>query len=458
MSLFRRMSSFAGSDPSEEEAMKRPRTPQLAAPRQPAALQARYTKVLSLVQERYGKAEPKTILHKLLGDDVNRDAAGTDELGRVGGETLACYLFSIKDHPSLASGIVVWLRSQLQKYESYPSTHACLLVAIDFVPQVEAAMRHHVVPQPSGFTEHINLALPVRVEGVGASAASRRDIRGMCMDALTASGSYMAKLEANAEAKEAPTFFEAKAPNSRGRQMSAGQMRGAARLVEAKITTGAMREAQSDSEDEEEVLAERDGEDEGTHSYDAFVRFSGRDLEQPALLGGSRPGFQYDVPKHGTELIGWNCKATFPTGPKGRMELRWHDGFVVDCRMHVSLHVPSGPAAAIPVHHYQLFFPIDSGDEWVRGDQLPHKSICFRKPNLEKTRVSSAEIADAKRKIAVRETHEGGAGSGAPRPTVLAAAIRNRADWHPRSETVAAAEGEAEGSDWGVAAGIMNWA
>ena len=49
-------------------------------------------------------------------------------------------------------------------------------------------------------------------------------------------------------------------------------------------------------------------------AYDPFIRFDGRQQEeQPEMLGGSRPGYQYDPPTEGADLIGYKIRATFPT-------------------------------------------------------------------------------------------------------------------------------------------------
>ena len=47
---------------------------------------------------------------------------------------------------------------------------------------------------------------------------------------------------------------------------------------------------------------------------------------EPPLLGGSKPGYQHEVPKHGDSLLGWRVKVTYPTGPK--LERRWHNGYI----------------------------------------------------------------------------------------------------------------------------------
>ena len=274
-------------------------------------------------------------------------------------------------------------------------------------------MVHPPIARPAGLTEHMSLALPVRVGDVAKTSMSRTEIRGMCMDSLAATGSFMAQMEASAAAAEAPLFFSAKPANTRGRMLGPGQLTGANRLLQAKIQTGLWREAASDDEG-----------DAGEEDSDVFVRFDGRERQQPALLGGTRPGFQYDPPQEGAALLGWNCKATFPTGPKN--ELRWHDCFVVDWRQNIQ----GGQAA----FDYLLFFPGDGVDpsEWVRGKELPHDSICFRKPNLPNPKVGERAIAAAKADIArssAAERDDSGASGSGPSSSGSARAMRDRADW-----------------------------
>ena len=99
-----------------------------------------YKEALARVQLRYGEAQPKEILHKLLDADADRDIVAGGMPGQAGGEMLACYLFSIKDdgHPKLADGIEPWLLRQLPRYQQHLRTAACLQRAIDF-----ALLRQH---------------------------------------------------------------------------------------------------------------------------------------------------------------------------------------------------------------------------------------------------------------------------------------------------------------------------
>ena len=132
---------------------------------------------------------------------------------------------------------------------------------------------------------------------------------------------------------------------------------------------------------------------------------------------------RFEPPKEGVALVGWNCKATFPTGPKCmyKNELRWHDGYIVECKQLMQ----GGHA----FFDYLLYFPEDTQCECGHGKELPHDSICFRKPNLANTKVGERAIAAAKAEIARREGAEhsdsgvSASGSGSAR------AMRERADW-----------------------------
>ena len=120
---------------------KRPRfVPAASSRRQPSKVAFQYKKALARVQLRYGEAQPKEILHKLLDADADRDIVAGGMPGQAGGETLACYLFSIKDdgHPKLADGIEPWLLRQLPRYQQHLRTAACLQRAIEF-----ALLRQH---------------------------------------------------------------------------------------------------------------------------------------------------------------------------------------------------------------------------------------------------------------------------------------------------------------------------
>jgi len=64
---------------------------------------------------------------------------------------------------------------------------------------------------------------------------------------------------------------------------------------------------------------------------------------------------------------------------------------------------------------------------YVRGNELPHDSICFRKPHLPNPRVSADDVRDAKAKITLREQQEGQPQSAMP--VVAARAMRAQADW-----------------------------
>ena len=54
-----------------------------------------------MIATRYPELEPKAIVSKLLGSDIDTDDHEDDEsvgvTGKQGGRLLACYLFSVKD-------------------------------------------------------------------------------------------------------------------------------------------------------------------------------------------------------------------------------------------------------------------------------------------------------------------------------------------------------------------------
>ena len=81
------------------------------------------------------------------------------------------------------------------------------------------------------------------------------------------------------------------------------------------------------------------------------------------------------------------------------------------------------------MYQYRLFYPVDFGDEWVHGHKLPHRSLCFRKPNLSNPRVTRDDISRAKATIAQRERDEahGGCDNAAQ---IDSAQMRANVDWH----------------------------
>ena len=145
--------------------------------------------------------------------------------------------------------------------------------------------------------------------------------------------------------------------------------------MQAKINTGMYRESEDDPDEEPD------------DAYDPFIRFDGRQQEvQPEMLGGSRPGYQYEPPTEGADLIGYKIRATFPTGPL--RELCWLDGYVIDYSNNAINY------------DYLFFYEIDENSEWIRGHQLPHRSICFRKRAVAGgPRVSEEMVAAAKRMV-----------------------------------------------------------
>ena len=87
-----------------------------------------------VIATRYPELEPKAVVSKLLGSDIDTDDHEDDEsvgvTGKQGGRLLACYLFSVKDDAALtflAQGIKAWLEAQLPKYAVvHPVQTSCL--------------------------------------------------------------------------------------------------------------------------------------------------------------------------------------------------------------------------------------------------------------------------------------------------------------------------------------------
>ena len=420
-SLFRSRASPRPSQPSsstplpEDNCAKRPRLPPAShARKQPTDLQAQYRQAIADIDGRYMYCTPEEILQALLVDDV-ADIPDRHPLarergpeGRASGELLACYLLSIKDNPKLVGGIEPWLQKMVMQYKGFPASHTCAVRALELMPVLRSALSHPHVPFSTDFEKKLSFALPPRVAGIGATAQSRSEIRALCMESLTTSRAFMGQMEASAAAAGASTTYTAKASGARGRILGAGQMRQANILVDAKIQTGLMREACSDDEEDNmdenarDVMHCRPGDDEAH--------------EQPELPGKSNTGWQHDPPKEGEQLLGWNIKATFPTGP--RRELRWHDGIIID----VQNTAGSG-------YRYQFYYPIDQEDEWIHGDKLPVNSICFRKAHLPGTCASKDEVQQARSILTAREMRECGSRSEEPGPSGNAATMRSRADF-----------------------------
>ena len=101
-----------------------------------------------MIATRYPELEPKAIVSKLLGSDIDTDDHEDDEsvgvTGKQGGRLLACYLFSVKDDAALtflAQGIKAWLEAQLPKYAVvHPVQTSCLKNAVKFSPELERGL------------------------------------------------------------------------------------------------------------------------------------------------------------------------------------------------------------------------------------------------------------------------------------------------------------------------------
>ena len=123
-------------------------------------------------------------------------------------------------------------------------------------------------------------------------------------------------------------------------------------------------------------------------------------------------GYQLEPPAKGDQLVGARGAATFPTGPTG--ELRWHDFIII-------AHKRSSGST----FGYQAYFAIDQQDEWLKGHELPHEGVCFRKPNLANARAPPGAIASAKAILARCKEAEGAAGQ----QLQSASAMRSAADF-----------------------------
>ena len=104
-----------------------------------------------MIATRYPELEPKAIVSKLLGSDIDTEDHEDDEsvgvTGKQGGRLLACYLFSVKDDAALtflAQGIKAWLEAQLPKYAViHPVQTSCLknaVSSVEFLPELERGL------------------------------------------------------------------------------------------------------------------------------------------------------------------------------------------------------------------------------------------------------------------------------------------------------------------------------
>ena len=194
--------------------------------------------------------------------------------------------------------------------------------------------------------------------------------------------------------------FEAKKEKARGRMLGIGQLAGARAFVDAKLESSKYR-------DQDEFMNapwDYDEEPLGEDEVDTFVRQPGRgggggggggdhnaggSVDQPAIPGGSKAGYQYNPPHSGDEMLHWRVQCTFPTGPE--KEFRWHPGIIIQVRIEIH------DGSQQPM--YRVYFPIDSGDEWLRGSELPHKGVCFRKPHLSLPKATAEEVQKVARAL-----------------------------------------------------------
>ena len=118
-------------------------------------------------------------------------------------------------------------------------------------------------------------------------------------------------------------------------------------------------------------------DDLGEDDVDVMERHAGRSrhagpVVEPDIPGGSKLGFQYKPPGKPSSLMGWRVKVTFPTGPT--LERRWHDGYI----FQIQICKVGGKQE----YRYRVYLPIDAGDEWLIGNELPEKAL-HRERHLE---------------------------------------------------------------------------
>lgn len=169
--------------------------------------------------------------------------------------------------------------------------------------------------------------------------------------------------------------------------LGAQHLGGARAMVDGKIRTSIFRE---------EVSSEDGDSLEDDEDMDVFAHEVGRKArrnaaagadDEPALLGGANPGWQYDMPTT-ADLLGWRVMITFPTGGTGRSVRKWHEGFIVECKQYGT------------ESRYRVYFSIDEMGEWLKGSDLPDTGVCFRRPDMPTPKVPPAELARAKKRVA----------------------------------------------------------
>jgi hypothetical protein len=120
---------------------------------------------------------------------------------------------------------------------------------------------------------------------------SRIEVKSAMQDTLRAQGCFMAESQARAERAGAKPFT-AKPEGERGRMLGTNELHGARQLVKAKVHTSEYRE-----EDSFGAPWDHEEEDLGEDEVDSLAHAAGREggasaAAQPAIPGGSKPGFQ----------------------------------------------------------------------------------------------------------------------------------------------------------------------
>ena len=148
-------------------------------------------------------------------------------------------------------------------------------------------------------------------------------------------------------------------------------------------------------------------EEEGEETFDAFARAPGRCGSGVGSSTGppaTPNGWQVDMPKTGTALVGWHVQAMYKSGP--RNELRWHPAIVLE-EIPAATHVASDSS-------YKVFVVTDS-QSFILKPPYPTEGVIFVKAttkahfeyfSLPKSKgpiASAAQLAHAK-ELAARQT------------------------------------------------------
>ena len=248
--------------------------------------------------------------------------------------------------------------------------------------------------------------LPLRTELVCHNAQSRNEVRAMATQSLIEQGAFMAKAQADAEARKHEGVFVPTPEGRRGVMRPASHLQAAAAFVTAKVTTGLTREAEDPVTRERpggvvEQVGLDDDEEAGRARTvgnplqdDGGRRYSDADVKELGLFGGEQKGsWQYALPKEGTELVGWRCMRVFDSGVDNK--LGWHGE---DDRSPAFVLSATRDGSG---WRYKIYFEEDKKADPLKGP-YPNLEVAFRKPSSKKTKVVSAEQLAAARAIVAK--------------------------------------------------------